>query len=129
MRSLDEQVQEIKSDTLSIAAELKTAEVDGILMDLGVSTHQLLSDERGFGFQSAAPLDMRMNRLEKLTAAELVNRLPEKELADLLYRLGEEYRSRAVARAIVRARPIHTPRTRGRSRSRCRCACPGRVTR
>ena len=97
-------------DIREIALGLKAREVDGILMDLGVSTHQLLSDERGFGFMSPAPLDMRMSRSGDLTAAELVNRLPEKQLADLIYRFGEEHRSRAVARAIVRARPIQTAR-------------------
>jgi len=94
----------------AIAGELKADAADGVLLDLGVSTHQLLSDDRGFGFQSHAGLDMRMDRSQELTAADLVNRLPEKKLADLLYRFGEEHRSRAVARALVRARPIRTAR-------------------
>lgn len=85
------------------------AEVDGIVADLGVSRYQLASSERGFSLMTDGPLDMRMNRSEKVeTAADLVNFLPEKALADLIYQLGEERRSRRIARAIVRARPIHT---------------------
>lgn len=82
--------------------------VDGVLLDLGVSSLQLLDPDRGFGFESEAPLDMRMDRDGGVTAADLVNRLPEKELADLFYQLGGEYRSRRIARAVVRARPHAT---------------------
>jgi 16S rRNA (cytosine1402-N4)-methyltransferase len=80
--------------------------VDGILADLGVSRYQLTEPERGFTLAAAGPLDMRMDRTQALTASELVNTTGEKELADLLYRLGEEGRSRQIARAIVRARPL-----------------------
>lgn len=83
-------------------------EVDGILLDLGLSSMQLDTAERGFSFQVDAPLDMRFDPRNLLTAADLVNTLPEAELADILYNFGEERRSRQVARAIVRARPIHT---------------------
>jgi 16S rRNA (cytosine1402-N4)-methyltransferase len=69
---------------------------------------QLDNPERGFSFQTEAPLDMRFNPLQPVQARDLVNILPEKELADLLYRYGEERRSRQVARAIVKARPIRT---------------------
>jgi 16S rRNA (cytosine1402-N4)-methyltransferase len=83
-------------------------QVDGVLADLGVSRYQLSTGERGFSLMEDGPLDMRMDRTEDLTAADLVNRLPEKDLADLIYQLGEERRSRRISRAIVRARPILT---------------------
>jgi 16S rRNA (cytosine1402-N4)-methyltransferase len=82
--------------------------VDGILLDLGISSMQVDQAERGFSFQQEAPLDMRFDPHNPVTAADLVNNLPEEELADLLFEFGEERRSRQVARAIVRARPIHT---------------------
>ena len=82
--------------------------VDGILLDLGLSSMQLDTPERGFSFKADAPLDMRFDPRNPVTAADLVNNLPEKELADLIYRYGEERRSRQVARAIVKARPIET---------------------
>lgn len=77
---------------------------DGILLDLGVSSVQLDTPERGFSFRADAPLDMRMDRSRGETAAEAVNRLREDELADLIYRFGEERASRRIARAIVFAR-------------------------
>jgi 16S rRNA (cytosine1402-N4)-methyltransferase len=77
---------------------------DGVLLDLGVSSLQLDSPERGFSFQAEGPLDMRMDREYGRTAAELVNRLPETALADLLHAYGEERAARRVARAIVAAR-------------------------
>jgi 16S rRNA (cytosine1402-N4)-methyltransferase len=82
--------------------------VDGLLADLGVSRYQLTEPERGFSLMADGPLDMRMDRSGGTTAADLVNFSSEKELADLFYRLGEERRSRQAARAIVRARPVHT---------------------
>jgi 16S rRNA (cytosine1402-N4)-methyltransferase len=82
--------------------------VDGLLADLGVSRYQLTEPERGFSLMADGPLDMRQNRGQELTADEIVNFTPEKELADLIYRLGEERRSRRISRAIVRARPIHS---------------------
>jgi 16S rRNA (cytosine1402-N4)-methyltransferase len=81
-------------------------EADGILFDLGVSSAQLSTPERGFGFLVDGPLDMRMDVTQSRTAAELVNRLPEAELADILYEYGEERWSRRIARAMVRARPL-----------------------
>jgi 16S rRNA (cytosine1402-N4)-methyltransferase len=85
-------------------------EVDGVLFDLGVSSMQLDEAERGFSFRRDATLDMRMagDADGEPTAADLVNGLPERELADLLYRFGDERRSRQIAAAIVRRRPIET---------------------
>jgi 16S rRNA (cytosine1402-N4)-methyltransferase len=82
--------------------------VDGVLADLGASRYQLSAAGRGFSLTQDGPLDMRMDRSQVETAADLVNHLPERDLADLIYRLGEERRSRRISRAIVRARPIST---------------------
>lgn len=82
--------------------------VDGLLADLGASRYQLTEPGRGFSLMAEGPLDMRMDRSRGRTAGELVNFTSEKELADLIYRFGEERRSRKISRAIVRARPIHT---------------------
>lgn len=87
-----------------ILNNLASRPVDGILVDLGVSSYQLLSPERGFSFQSDVMLDMRMDRSQQWTAADLVNRLSESELADLIYRYGEERLSRRIAAAIVQER-------------------------
>lgn len=89
---------------------LGIVQVDGVLMDLGVSSLQLLSGRRGFSFNSDAPLDMRMDAASDLTAAGIVNHYPEKQLANLIFSLGQERRSRRIARAIVRARPLATCR-------------------
>ncbi|MGB0034636.1 MAG: 16S rRNA (cytosine(1402)-N(4))-methyltransferase RsmH [Candidatus Acidiferrales bacterium] len=89
-----------------VAGSMKLPLFDGVLADLGVSSLELDSPERGFSFRWAAPLDMRMNPDSPLTAAEIVNHWPEKQLADLLYQKAEERDSRRIARAIVRARPI-----------------------
>jgi 16S rRNA (cytosine1402-N4)-methyltransferase len=78
--------------------------VDGILIDLGVSSFQLLTPERGFSFQSDVMLDMRMDRTQQWTAADLVNNMPEGELADIIYQYGEERYSRRIAAAIVHER-------------------------
>jgi 16S rRNA (cytosine1402-N4)-methyltransferase len=79
--------------------------VDGVTMDIGVSSMQLDQAERGFSFQSDGPLDMRMSG-EGMSAADFVNEAEEGEIADVLYQYGEEPRSRRVARAIVEARPL-----------------------
>lgn len=78
---------------------------DGVLFDLGLSSRQLDAEERGFSFRRSAPLDMRFTP-EGTSAADLVNGLPEQELADVIYTLGDEPRSRRIARAIVAARPL-----------------------
>ncbi len=82
--------------------------MNGLIADLGVSRYQLTDPERGFSLAADGPLDMRMHRGEGETAYDVVNFASEKDLADLIYGLGEERRSRRIARAIVRARPVHT---------------------
>jgi 16S rRNA (cytosine1402-N4)-methyltransferase len=89
-------------------ANLGWSLVDGILLDLGLSSMQLDTPERGFSFQWDAPLDMRFDPSNPVSAADLVNRLSEAELTDLIFRYGEEPRARPVARAIVANRPVMT---------------------
>ena len=84
--------------------------VNGIVLDLGISSMQIDTASRGFSFAADAPLDMRFSPQNPVSASDLVNDLPEQELANLIYRYGEERRSRQIARAIVLARPIHTTR-------------------
>jgi 16S rRNA (cytosine1402-N4)-methyltransferase len=99
-----------KADFADIRQALRTHGfefADGIVADLGLSSFQLEDPERGFSFMQEGPLDMRMNRDLATTAADLVNRLPEKELADLIYRYGEERRSRRIARFIAEHRKKH----------------------
>jgi len=86
------------------------SEVDGIVLDLGASSMQFDTRERGFSFQHDAPLDMRFGPHVLQTAADLVNTYSESELADLIYEYGEERDSRKIARAIVDKRPLHTTR-------------------
>jgi 16S rRNA (cytosine1402-N4)-methyltransferase len=93
-----------------IANDQAPASIDGLLADLGVSSLQFDTAARGFSFQADAPLDMRMNPLSERTAEQVVNHLDERELADVIYEFGEERRSRRIARAIVRSRPVHTTR-------------------
>ncbi|MEM9541331.1 MAG: 16S rRNA (cytosine(1402)-N(4))-methyltransferase RsmH [Cyanobacteria bacterium P01_E01_bin.42] len=81
---------------------------DGIIADLGVSSPQFDDRDRGFSFQQEAALDMRMDRRQDLTAAEIVNRRSERELADIIYHYGEERLSRRIARRIVEKRPLRT---------------------
>lgn len=81
---------------------------DGILADLGVSSAQFDIAERGFSFRNEAPLDMRMNSHQDLTAADIVNHWDEKQLADIIYQYGEERLSRRIARRIVEKRPLQT---------------------
>ncbi len=96
---------------VEMAAEAEGfAPVDGILLDLGLSSLQLADPARGFAFQTDGPLDMRFSPRQKLTAAEIVNDWPLDELADILLRYGEERRSRKLAQAIGGARPILTTR-------------------
>ena len=83
---------------------------NGILLDLGLSSMQLDTAARGFSFAVDAPLDMRFSPQNPVSAADLVNKLPERDLANLIFRYGEERRSRQIARAIVQSRPINTTR-------------------
>jgi 16S rRNA (cytosine1402-N4)-methyltransferase len=120
-----ESLEMAKANTLDISSRIRfhqslfsqlgkrlTAEtvsqLDGLLADLGVSRYQLTDGGRGFSLMADGPLDMRMGRDIPGTAADIVNFESEKELADLIFGLGEERRSRRIARAIVRARPIKT---------------------
>ena len=86
--------------------QVGVALVDGIVADLGISREQLEDPERGFSFLTDGPLDMRIDPEQTLTAERIVNHYGEKPLADLIYRFGEERRSRRISRAIVRARPL-----------------------
>jgi 16S rRNA (cytosine1402-N4)-methyltransferase len=92
------------AEVAEVVAELAPDGVDGLLLDLGVSSHQLDSAERGFSLKADGPLDMRMDPDAGLTAAEIVNTWGEEELARLFFELGEERKSRAVARALVQRR-------------------------
>ncbi len=91
-----------------VAAAIQPGSIDGLLADFGVSSLQLDEAHRGFSFRSNGPLDMRMDTRTGETAGQVVNQEDENELADLIYEFGEERRSRRIARAIVRARPIET---------------------
>ena len=91
-----------------IGEHVEPATVDGLLADFGVSSLHFDEARRGFSFQADGPLDMRMDTRSGPTAEQAVNRMGERELADLIYKYGEERRSRTVARAIVRGRPIAT---------------------
>ena len=86
----------------------KIGEFNGIIADVGVSSPQFDVAERGFSFRHQAPLDMRMNRQQSLTAAEIINHWDQTSLADLFYQYGEERRSRVIARRIVQQRPFET---------------------
>lgn len=87
-----------------VLASMGISGAAGILADLGISSYQLGAEDRGFSFQAEAPLDMRMDRSQASTASDLVNELPENELADLIFRYGEERGARKIARAIGRER-------------------------
>jgi 16S rRNA (cytosine1402-N4)-methyltransferase len=89
-----------------MAERVPPGSADGVLADLGVSSMQFDDASRGFSFQAEGPLDMRMNPHDELSADQVVNQFDENNLADLIYEFGEERRSRRIARAIVRARPI-----------------------
>jgi 16S rRNA (cytosine1402-N4)-methyltransferase len=100
-----------KASYVTLAEQLRAvgwSKVQGILFDLGASSMQFDTAERGFSFREDAPLDMRFDPDNPVRAADLVNSLSEQELADILYQYGEERRAYQVARAIVRARPIST---------------------
>lgn len=91
-------------DAAGVVRDVAPRGVDGALLDLGVSSMQLDRAARGFSFMAEGPLDMRMDQRESLTAADLVNRLPEQELTRILFEYGEERYARRIARAIIRRR-------------------------
>jgi 16S rRNA (cytosine1402-N4)-methyltransferase len=91
-----------------IAADAGITAADAVLLDLGISSYQLTEAERGFSFLAEGPLDMRMDPASALTAGEIVNEWPQDALADVVYRYGEEPRSRRIAAAIVQARPLNS---------------------
>jgi 16S rRNA (cytosine1402-N4)-methyltransferase len=96
------------SSLLEVMRSIGWPAVDGIVLDLGVSTMQLEAAERGFSFRHDAPLDMRFDAEAGLSAADVVNTMPEAELADILFRFGEERHAKRIARLIVASRPVST---------------------
>jgi 16S rRNA (cytosine1402-N4)-methyltransferase len=102
-----------------IAEVVRPGTLDGLLADFGVSSMQLDEAHRGFSFRADGPLDMRMDPRSELTAEQVVNQVDEEDLANLIYEYGEERRSRRIARAIVRARPISTTAELARIVSAC----------
>jgi 16S rRNA (cytosine1402-N4)-methyltransferase len=99
-------IELIHGSFAEIADDQRPQTIDGLLVDLGMSSLQLADAARGFSFQAGGALDMRMNPQSELTADQVVNHFDERELADVIYEFGEERRSRRIARAIVRSRPI-----------------------
>jgi 16S rRNA (cytosine1402-N4)-methyltransferase len=109
LRSFGSRVQFIHSnfrEVATFAAQSGFLGCDGVLADIGISSMMVDDPSRGFSFMREGPLDMRMNRTQALTAADVVNTYSEKEIADILYTYGEERRSRPIARSIVRSRPM-----------------------
>jgi 16S rRNA (cytosine1402-N4)-methyltransferase len=102
------QVKLIGEAFSKVAEHVEPASLDGLLADFGVSSMQIDEPERGFSFQTDGPLDMRQDTRQGVTAAQVVNEMDERDLANLIYEYGEERRSRRIARAIVRARPVTT---------------------
>jgi 16S rRNA (cytosine1402-N4)-methyltransferase len=103
----------VQASYTTLSEQLKKLQwdsVDGIVLDLGASSMQFDTPERGFSFQNDAPLDMRFGPHATQTAADIVNSYSERELADLIYEYGEDRDSRKIARAIVNKRPLHTTR-------------------
>ena len=109
--------------------ELEISQVDGVLFDLGISSYQVLEPERGFSYNYDAALDMRMDQESETTAAELVNNLPEKELANIIYRYGEERWSRRIASFIVEHRKKTPVETTGQLVEIIKAAIPAAVRR
>ena len=102
------QIELVNESFREIGKHVAPQSADGLLADLGLSSMQLEDAARGFSFQAEGPLDMRMDPRSERTADQVVNRLDERTLADVIYEFGEERRSRRIARAIVRSRPIRT---------------------
>jgi 16S rRNA (cytosine1402-N4)-methyltransferase len=98
----------IHASYAEVGQRVEAGSADGLIADLGISSMQLSDAARGFSFQAEGPLDMRMDPRSERTAEQVVNHLDERTLADVIYEFGEERRSRRIARAIVRARPIRS---------------------
>lgn len=107
LASFGDQFKAVKGNYSEVESLLGGEEIDGILLDLGVSSPQLDEAERGFSFQTEGPLDMRMGD-DGETAAELIERMDEKDLADVIYEYGEESFSRPIARELKKSRPQTT---------------------
>src|SRR5579862_2987906 len=101
-------VELIHASYAELGQRIEAASADGVLADLGISSLQLSDAARGFSFQAEGPLDMRMDPRSERTAEQVVNHLDERQLADVIYEFGEERRSRRIARAICRSRPIRS---------------------
>jgi 16S rRNA (cytosine1402-N4)-methyltransferase len=132
LRAFGDRVVLVKAhfmDLKSILAERGISRVEGVLFDLGVSSPQLDEPSRGFSFRFEGPLDMRMDQGASLTAADIVNGLDEADLADMIYRFGEERYSRRIARAILRARRDQPLTTTGQLTSVIESAVPGHYRR
>ncbi len=95
-------------EVAQVAAAHGFSGCDGVLADIGISSMMVDDPSRGFSFMREGPLDMRMDRTRRLTAAEVLNTFSEKDIAGILFHYGEERRSRAIARSIVRARPLQS---------------------
>lgn len=108
LKSKFKDVYHLNFDSIATSSTLKDLKFDGILLDLGVSSHQLDEAERGFSFSKEATLDMRMNQAEELSALSIINEYSEEEIADILWKYGQEKASRHIAAAIVSARPLTT---------------------
>ncbi len=116
------------TEMASVLHEQGIKAVDGILMDIGVSSHQLDAPERGFSYHADAPLDMRMSQSGK-SAAQLINTLDEQQLTDIFFKYGEEKYSRYIARAIIRERQIEDITTTGRLAEIIKNAVPAKYRR
>jgi len=109
LRSFGSRLETVKSNFkhISVVADQHGfSQADGVLADVGVSSMMLDDSSRGFSFMREGELDMRMDQSQSLTAAEVLNTYPEKQLADIIFEFGEERRSRAISRSIVRMRPL-----------------------
>ncbi len=110
LKSFGDRVEFFHENFREITNVLKSKKMlaDGILLDLGVSSHQIDDSARGFSFRFSAPLDMRMNKFQTLSAKDVVNGYTEEKLADIIYMYGEERLSRQIAKQIVQGRPVNT---------------------
>ncbi len=109
----EQRIRLVQASYITLADQLKAANwnaLDGIVLDLGASSMQFDSPSRGFSFLHEGPLDMRFSPLATQSAADLVNTLDERELADIIFRYGEDRNARKIAHAIVENRPLHTTR-------------------